>query len=314
MFENQSESRDWGRRWRVPYLQAWHRLSIVLRQWWILTRRYWDLKKADRWYLCILILQAPFIGSLLGLVFHKSDDPYSGALMFTLAISALWFGVFSSIREIVSEQAIYYRERMINLKIPAYVFSKIPVLFGMNLIQSLILLVIVYPWVAIDRQLGMGANLSRMVAMFFILLLTASAGVAFGLMLSALSILLGKQTQSRMGMSSSEVAMSLIPLALLPQVILGGPFIIYERALWLTKVGSKLMVSRWTLSALLNLERSGLRDMAKRLGMRDERIIVSCAVIALFGILLLLATMGLLKLQEVGRGKKKQKFGWRNSL
>jgi hypothetical protein len=307
MFEKRTQSGNLGSLLRVSWLQACHSLSAALRQWWILTRRYWDLKKEDRWYLWILIFQAPIIGLLLVLVFHDSD-PYSGALMFALAISALWFGAFSSIREIVSEQAIYQRERMINLKLPAYVFSKIPILFVIHVIQCLILLLMVYPGVARDIQLGIGANLSRMFAMFFILLLTASAGVALGLMLSALAILLGKQTTSRMGMTSSEVAMSLIPLALLPQVILGGPFIIFEKALWITKVGSKLMVSRWTLSALLNLERSGAQTTTRNLGMYDESIITTCAVIFFFWVLFILATMGLLKLQEASIGKKMQKL------
>jgi len=305
MAENQSNSADLGRLLRASCFQACHRLSIALRQWWILTRRYWDLKKTDRWYLGTLILQAPFIGLLLVLVFHESK-PYSGALMFSLAISALWFGVFSSIREIVSEQAIYHRERMIELKIPAYVFSKIPVLLAISLIQCLILLLIVYPGVAIVKELGIGANFSRMIAILLILFFTASTGVVLGLMLSALSVLLGKQTITRMGMTSSEVAMSLIPLALLPQVILGGPFIIFEKALWITKFGSKLMVSRWTLSALLNLERSGPRALAKQLGMRGESIVATCIVIGLFWLLFIVATMGLLKLQEVDIGKNLQ--------
>jgi hypothetical protein len=305
MVESQSKSADFGSLLRVSCLQAWYRLSIALRQWFILTQRYWDLKKTDRWYLGILILQAPFIGLLLVLVFHEMD-PYSGALMFTLAVSALWFGVFSSIREIVSEQAIYYRERKIGLKIPAYVFSKIPVLFALSFIQCLILLLLVYPGVAIDKELGISANFSRMIAILLILFLTTSTGVVLGLMLSALSILLGKQTITRMGMTSSEVAMSLLPLALLPQVILGGPFIIFEKALWITKIGSKLMVSRWTLSALLNLERSGPRTMAKQLSMRGESIITTCIVIGLFWLLFIVATMVLLKLQEVDIGKKLQ--------
>jgi len=305
MDENQSKSKNSGRHLRVSCLQTWYRLSIVLRQWLILTQRYWDLKKTDKWYLGILILQAPFIGLLIVLVFHQWG-PYSGGLMFTFGMSALWFGVFSSIREIVSEQAIYHRERMIELKIPAYVFSKIPILFAISFIQCLILLLIVYLGVATDGDLGIGGNFSRMITILLILFLTASTGVVLGLMLSALSILLGKQTITRMGMTSSEVAMSLVPLVLLPQVILGGPFIIFKEALWITKFGSKLMVSRWTLSALLNLEKGGAQTLAKQLGMRGESIVVTCIVIGLFWLLFIVATMGLLKLQEVDIGKKLQ--------
>jgi hypothetical protein len=45
-------------------------------------------------------------------------------LLFVLAISAIWFGTINASREIISEKAIFERERMIGMKIIPYVFSK----------------------------------------------------------------------------------------------------------------------------------------------------------------------------------------------
>ena len=296
-------------RQKAPYIpgtnvQQYPRLSAYLpegyqwlRQLWILGERYWDIKKNDKWYGMILIIQAPVIAGLLTLVFYGCD-PYLGALMFCLTISALWFGAFSSVRELVSEHGMYLRERLVGLKVTTYILSKIPLLCAISFAQSVILLAIVYPILTTDWKMGITENLLRALVMLCILFLTATGGVSLGLMLSALSLILGQRTANRMGMVSTEVAMSLVPLVLLPQVILGGPFFVYDQAFWVTRILSKLMIARWSLSALLNLEETGMRPLAKQLGMRDESTTVSCIVIALFFFVLTFIAMWLMKHEE----------------
>jgi hypothetical protein len=268
-----------------------------LRQLWILGERYWEIKKCDRWYWVILFIQPPVIAGLLILVFHGCD-PYSGVLMFCLAISALWFGAFSSVREVVLEYGVYRRERLVGLRITTYILSKLPLLYAISFAQSVILLLIIYPVLTVDWAMGMAGNLLRAIAMLCILFLTAAGGVSLGLMLSTLSLILGRRTASRMGMVSSEVAMSLIPIALLPQVILGGPFYVYNEAFWVTRILSKLILARWSLSALLSLEVTGPRAFALQLGMRGESTTMSCIVIALFCFVLTLIAIGLMKYED----------------
>src|ERR1017187_6768303 len=167
---------------RAPLGYQW------VRQCWILGQRYGDAKKADREYALMSAAQAPLIGGLLILVFHGCD-PYSGALMFCLTISALWFGIFSSVREIVAEYAVYQRERLLGLSVSAYVFSKIPLLCVVSFAQSVVLLALVFPVLASDRTAATGENLLRVAAMLGILTLTAAGGVALGLALSALALI-----------------------------------------------------------------------------------------------------------------------------
>jgi hypothetical protein len=245
-----------------------------------------------------LVVQTPLIAILLVAVYYGCD-PYSGPLMFCLAIAALWFGMFAAVRELVSEYGIYERERMLGLRIDTYIFSKIPLLWALASLQCVILVIIIYPTLALDGTLGMSGNLWRSVKMLWILCLTAAGGVSLGLVLSALSLLFGLATTSRTGVIASEVAMSFVPLALLPQVILGGPFYTYDEALGVTKALSKLTLSRWSLSALLSLEETGPRAFAKQLGMRGEGTLTSCGVIVILCLCMVTASVASMKYLEL---------------
>ena len=44
--------------------------------------------------------------------------------MFFVVVSCVWFGTSNAAREIVTERAIYLRERMVNLRLFNYVLSK----------------------------------------------------------------------------------------------------------------------------------------------------------------------------------------------
>jgi hypothetical protein len=184
-----------------------------------------------------MLLQAPIIGALLALVFggQKAAIPYwclgalqelsrqygtkaaegtnlldtmtatadnSGAVFF-LIVAAVWFGTSNAAREIVSERAIYRRERMVNLKLGNYLFSKFWLLSLFSFFQCAILLGIVF--FSLDFAGGMEAFGIELA----VLTVTSMDSVALGLLLSTM-------------VSSSEAATSLTPIALIPQVILGG--------------------------------------------------------------------------------------------
>src|SRR5690606_16893926 len=122
----------------------------------------------------IMFLQAPIIGVLLALVFggqkpaipfwclgalqelsKKTSEPLEGAselltsmqttpdhaaAIFFVVVSAVWFGTSNAAREIVSERAIYLRERMVNLGLFNYIFSKFLFLSLVCIIQCSVLL------------------------------------------------------------------------------------------------------------------------------------------------------------------------------
>ncbi|MEI8376369.1 MAG: FHA domain-containing protein, partial [Planctomycetota bacterium] len=213
-------------------------------QWWTLLRRCMAIKLRDTTNTAILLVQAPVIALLVVMVFskHVSEEvtqknwhsvaSATSITVFLMALAALWFGCSNSAREIVGEWAIYHRERMVNLKIPSYIGSKFAVLGGLCFLQCAVLLGIVY-W---------GAGLKGpWLPMFILLLLAALVGLGIGLTISALA-------------RSSEVAIALLPLILLPMVILAGilqPVHEMTRPMtWLAQA----MPSRWAFEGLLILE------------------------------------------------------------
>lgn len=169
------------------------------RQWLTLTARYLEIKMKDRRNTLLLLLQAPFIAFVL--TFITKPEANESTTLFISAIIAIWFGANNAVREIVSEIPIYLRERLVNLKIPSYVFSKFAVLSGLGLIQCLL-------FVGILTALGR-FKASDFVALIAILYLTLLAGVSIGLFFSAL-------------VNSTEKAMSILPLILIPQLLLSG--------------------------------------------------------------------------------------------
>ena len=195
------------------------------RQFSILVRRYLRIMIGDRRTLMILLLQAPIIGGILLLV-AKEDalqnvtSSHGRLVLFLLALVAVWFGILNSAREITKESAIYRRERLASLRIGPYVLSKVFVLALLCLAQSVMLLAILAIKVDFTAEvveftkagpvhfmrgefLGpFGFVLSLGITTF----LTSMTGLGLGLLLSSAA-------------TSSDRAMSVIPLALVPQIV-----------------------------------------------------------------------------------------------
>ncbi|MGB1242287.1 MAG: FHA domain-containing protein, partial [Chitinophagales bacterium] len=107
--------------------------ASMFSQFFWLTRRYFNIKTNDRANTLILLAQAPIIAGLIALIFNEIEL----SVLFLMTISAIWFGTNNSAKEIVGELPIYRRERMFNLRILPYVFSKIVVLTFFSAIQVL---------------------------------------------------------------------------------------------------------------------------------------------------------------------------------
>ena len=121
---------------------------------------------------------------------------------------------------------------MVNLKIPSYVASKFTVLGGLCLLQCAVLLAMVH----------FGAGLcGPWLAMFLVLVLTSWVGLAIGLTVSAVA-------------KTSEVAIALLPLILLPLVILGGALQPLHKMNAASGTLAQAAPSRWAFESLLLLE------------------------------------------------------------
>jgi ABC-type transport system involved in multi-copper enzyme maturation permease subunit len=144
----------------------------------------------------------------------------------------------------VSEQAIYRRERMVNLSIFNYVMSKFTFLTLLCTLQCAILLGIVF------YTLGLGHNDPTVfLKMLAFLTVTGVSATAIGLVLSTV-------------VTSSEAAMALTPIALIPQVVLGGRMVPMTNKSWL-KIVMSVVPSRWSFEGLFAAERVKLADSWK---------------------------------------------------
>jgi ABC-type multidrug transport system ATPase subunit/pSer/pThr/pTyr-binding forkhead associated (FHA) protein/ABC-type multidrug transport system permease subunit len=177
-----------------------HRSVNFFSQFWWLTLRYFNIKLNDKVNTSIMIGQAPIIAGLVCLIFNN----ISQAVPFLMAISAVWFGTNNAAREIVGEGPIYKRERMFNQGILPYVLSKITVLGAFAAIQSFLFVLIIY-----CRFKGSSPQWNDPALSFVWMLMISIAASFMGLLLSAL-------------VSTTEKVMTLVPIALIPQIMLAG--------------------------------------------------------------------------------------------
>src|SRR3977135_2410572 len=85
-----------------------------------------------------------------------TDPRYSFGLLFLIALAVLWFSCNNAAKEIVKEEAVYGRERAVNLGIFPYLASKFVVLSVVTAFQVLVFLVCIYGFMALaDLVFGM---------------------------------------------------------------------------------------------------------------------------------------------------------------
>jgi ABC-type multidrug transport system ATPase subunit/pSer/pThr/pTyr-binding forkhead associated (FHA) protein len=239
----------------------------------LLLSRYFKTKVRDRGGIAIMILQAPIIGVLLAVVFGgqkdaqpawclgalnelaaKARDPVNSgdilkrmqptadhtAAIFFLIVAAVWFGTSNAAREIVAERSIYLRERMVNLGLANYVFSKYLLLAFFCVVQCTILLSIVF------FALGFHGGIQAFAMQLAALVATSLSAVALGLMLSTV-------------VQSAEAAMALTPIALIPQVVLGGLMVPMTTVPHLRYV-MQVIPARWGFEGAIAPERLAIKN------------------------------------------------------
>ncbi|WP_437639008.1 FHA domain-containing protein [Sorangium sp. So ce854] len=239
----------------------------------LLLSRYFKVKIRDIGGTLIMLLQAPIIGILLAIVFGGQEKAIPawclGALqelgrragggdqnteilkgmeattdhtaaIFFLVVAAVWFGTSNAAREIVSERAIYLRERMVNLGLVNYVLSKYLLLAVFCVIQCTILLAIVF------FALGFHGGAEAFAMQLAALTATSLSAVALGLLLSTV-------------VASSEAAMALTPIALIPQVVLGGLMVPMTTVPHLRPL-MYIIPARWGFEGAIAPERSAIAE------------------------------------------------------
>lgn len=253
--------------------------------------------------LSLNAITAPLAGAMIAIAANNrsifndysnlGDTTYPDALriLFVIICSTIWVGLSSSLQTIVKERSIFVRERAFNLLPEAYLGSKLILMAGQGLIQSLL------------------------IAMSVCLLFEAPADVdswALSVAVIVFATLFSIGSQALMVSSivrNSQQASSIAPLLLIPQLVFGG-------VLFILKDGSKdiypLITSRWamrgmgSISEITNLIPGGKVAITQISGATDyestaANIAESLQVLAAQSIVLTTATLLILLFSKRNR-------------
>ena len=209
------------------------RLRRIARQGNILLHRNVRLLLADRRTLVMAAVQSVLIGGLIGYAFGtfgagQERVDAENALLLLLGLSAIWLGCNAASKEIVGELAIYQREHDVNLSTAAFIGAKYLVSGVFTVLQ----LAVVYVLAAALAEGIPGDRLEQ----FLLLTIGAMAGTAIGLLISAVA-------------NTRDQATTIVPLALVPQLILAG--VLVPKLPDLAEKVAKVVVSGyWLMEAM----------------------------------------------------------------
>ncbi len=218
------------------------RVPSWFRQLQLFMKRDFLTKKSNRQYLSIALLEAPVLSLILSFfskysdqgIYIFSENVNIPAFLFMSVVVALFVGLSISAEEIFKDRKIRKREEFINLSKGAYLTSKILMLFAISAIQVISFVLIGHYMLEI-RDLTFST--------WAILFSTACFANLLGLNLSA-------------GLDSAVAIYILIPLMLVPQLLLSGVIVDFNKmhhsisSYDKTPLIGDLMISRWSYEAL----------------------------------------------------------------
>ncbi|MEV0061833.1 FHA domain-containing protein [Nocardia sp. NPDC050718] len=225
--------------------------SSGMRQFSTLARRQLRLIFADRGYLIFLVV-LPFILGALSLVVPGSDGFTEGPLiaqpdgsfarssggeaqqlLVVLILGACFMGATLTVRDLVGERSIFYRERAVGLLPSAYLMAKIVVFSVTAFLQSAVLVGITFLGKKAPPEGALIPNGS--VELYFDIAMTAVCCVVFGLLMSSLA-------------KSNEQVMPMLVVMIMVQLVMAGGLIPVTDRVGLEQV-SYLFPSRWGYAA-----------------------------------------------------------------
>lgn len=227
-----------------------------LRQMWILTQRSFKVLTSAPVTLILMLLLLPLTGTLQ-LIIGSNDiltgnlailaDPVGAAetmkeayipfagmntFIFVMGLEAVLTGLFVPSNDFVKERSVFLRERMVNLRVLPYLFSKVLVYSLFVVIQVTLYLLILSLGIKLPEQ---GLYFPGTVELFITLFLTMMAGITFGFIISAIS-------------KSTEMAIYILTFMLFFQFFFSGTvFDLRENAF---EPMSYMTTTRWSLTAL----------------------------------------------------------------
>jgi len=214
----------------------------TIRQFLILSARNIKILTRDRFALGLMLATAPIVSLLdviLALVmgrnpfdFNEGDMAQAMITLFLLTIYGVMVGGISQMREIVKEQDVYKRERLVNLQILPYVLSKVWVAALLALYQAAVYTIVHYV------AFKMPGGVLEFFQIYITMTLATFAGMMLGLFASALA-------------PNASSAPLLVIMLMLPQIVLGRALVPVPGFV------SAPTSTRWAFEALISITGAG---------------------------------------------------------
>ncbi|MFM7857238.1 MAG: ABC transporter permease, partial [Flammeovirgaceae bacterium] len=205
-------------------------------------------KISNKQYLFINLLEAPLLAFILAFIvrYYNVDDPFKTGYLFSKNLNmpahffmsiivALFMGLTVSAEEIIRDRKILKREKFLHLNRSSYIISKISLLFMISALQTALFVLV--------------ANYILQIKDMFLI----HWGILFTA--SCFANLLGLNISS--AFNSAVTIYILIPILLIPQLILSGVVVKFDKlnpiignTSTVPLVGD-LMASRWAFEAAM---------------------------------------------------------------
>ena len=212
-----------------------------LKQFLIFLQRNIKSKVSNIQYLAIALLEAPVLAVICSLLtryappegYSVRDNKNLVSYFFMAVIVATFIGMSGSAEEIIKDRALLKREKFLHLSYGSYIWSKIVLMAGLSLVQTLLFILVGNSIMGLHGLFG---------AWWFILFMTALLANLTGLLLSQCL--------------NSVVAIYItIPLLLIPQILLCGLVVSFSDLTPKSTTGNvpligDLIPSRWSYEAL----------------------------------------------------------------
>lgn len=194
----------------------------------VLSDRYMEMVLSDYKNTGLLLLQAPAL-ALMAVMVWENVERATGTLYFVMVLSIFWIGCMNACREIVKERELFLRERMFNLEVGAYLFSKVRVLSLVGIVQVGLYGLIVSHYIDVRVAIGW---------LLIALLVTVLCGTCLGLLISA-------------SVKRSDYAVAWVPLVIIPQIVFSEFTISEDQYQGFSEIVFVLMPSRWGFESLV---------------------------------------------------------------
>jgi ABC-type multidrug transport system ATPase subunit len=221
----------------TPVITKSPEIRVFFRHVQTLFSRYLKVKMRDRMGVLVTLLQPMFRVMVMSLVFrHQGDNGTdfvpTQTMIFMMSLACMWFGMSAAVRELITDQVIFVRERRIGVGIFPYILSKTLVLGLMTCLQVVLMSGTLY-WIFSLGEYGFTVQ-----ALCYVSTITAWLGMSVGLCVSSL-------------WKSSEAAVGTIPLILIPQIAFSTIMYGLRDMTPLAKFCSGLIFQRYTFDAFL---------------------------------------------------------------